>query len=106
MAWTTLCDLTELAEGKGHPVEVDGYRLAVFLHGNKPYVLSDECPHAGAPLHNGWIDDDCVICPVHCWRFTLTDGRLPGGGEGVWTYPTRVHTFDGREIVQADLKMP
>ena len=106
MAWTSLCDLSELAEGKGRAVEVEGYRLAVFLHQSQPYVLTDECPHAGAPMAGGWIDGDCVVCPVHAWSFRLTDGALPGGAEGLTSYPVRIHEFNGRHIVQADLLMP
>lgn len=106
MAWTSLCDLSELAEGRGHAVEIDGYRLAVFLHQNQPYVVADECPHAGAPMAGGWIDHDCVVCPRHSWQFRLSDGKLPGGVEGLAVYAARVLAFNGRSIVQADLKMP
>ena len=106
MPWASLCDLEELIEGRGHPIEIDGYRLAVFLHGGKPYVVGDECPHAGAPMAGGWIDGDCVVCPRHCWQFDLATGKLPGGAEGLLTYPVRLHEFNGRTIVQADLKMP
>ena len=31
MAWTTLCDLADLTPGRGHYVEIDAFRLAVFL---------------------------------------------------------------------------
>jgi len=106
MSWTSPCELDELEEDQGKYVEIGGFHLAVFLHEGQPYALSDECPHAGAPMAGGWIDGDCVVCPRHCWQFHLADGKLPGGAEGLMTYPVRVIDFQGRRMVQADLKMP
>jgi len=108
MAWTSLCEVSELKEGNGKYVEIDGYRLAVFLHQSLPYVLDNECPHAGGDMSQGWVDDDaCAVCPWHAWSFHLKDGRLKGstGPAGLSTYPVRVYEFQGKHLVQADLPM-
>ena len=35
-----------------------------------PYVLDAYCPHLGADIAvGGTVDDDCVVCPFHGWRF-------------------------------------
>lgn len=100
MPWTPLCPLADLREGEGKFIRFEPYDLAVFLHGGQPYVLSNRCPHAGAPLSAGWIEQDCVICPRHCWPFRLTDGQLRDTpGVGVDTYTTRI--VDG--TLEADL---
>ena len=44
MSWTSLCDLSELTEGKGKYVEIGGFGLAVFLYQGKPYVMDNYCP--------------------------------------------------------------
>lgn len=108
MPWTTLCEKGELAEGQGKYVEIDGFRLAVFLHNGMVFTMDNACPHAGGSMASGWIDGDCVLCPWHAWAFRLDTGELSGGsGFRIETYATRVHTRgDGAELVQADLPMP
>lgn len=107
MAWTSLCEMSELTEGNGKYVEIDGYRLAVFLHEGEPHVLDNECPHAGGDMSQGWIDNDaCAVCPWHAWSFHLKTGIIKGSSSvGLTTYPVRVHEFEGRKLVQADLPM-
>lgn len=40
-----------------------------------PYVLDAHCPHLGADIGvGGSVDEDCVVCPFHGWRFN-GDGR-------------------------------
>ena len=111
MPWTTLCDLDELTEGKGRFVDIDGRELAVFLHEGKPFVTSNECPHAGGPMSQGSVEDNagtpCAVCPWHGWPFRLDNGEyfdMPGFELPV--YPARVETMGDRKLVQADLPMP
>lgn len=106
MPWTTLCAMDELTEGHARAVEIDGYHLAVFLHDGEPFVLDDTCPHAGASMSGGWVEQGCAVCPRHAWRFDLETGNLAGGGEALRRYSTRLHQHDGTMLVQADLAMP
>lgn len=107
MSWTTLCVLDELKEGQATPVEIDGYRLAVFLHNGRPHVLDDACPHAGASMSGGWVQEGCAVCPRHLWRFELETGKLQGTeSDGLRTYVSRTIEFNGRRLVQAELAMP
>ena len=39
MAWTSLCDISELEENKGKYAEIGGFQLAVFLSAGKVYVM-------------------------------------------------------------------
>lgn len=107
MPWTALCELNELKPGEGKYVSIDGFRLAVFLHEDKPHVLDDTCPHAGGPISGGYVDEGCAVCPWHYWCFDLNDGKLRGApGVAVKTYPARIYDFNGRTLVQADLPSP
>jgi nitrite reductase (NADH) small subunit/3-phenylpropionate/trans-cinnamate dioxygenase ferredoxin subunit len=105
MAWTSLCDLSELTEDQGKYVEIGGFQLAVFLHGGKVYVTDNYCPHAGGNLAGGYVEDDCVLCPWHYWAFRLDTGQLRGSpGVAIKTYATRTVSPAGRSpLVQADL---
>ena len=107
MAWTSLCDLTDLREDTGRYVEIGGFQLAVFLHDGRVYVIDNRCPHAGANLAGGSIDQGCVVCPKHSWPFRLHDGQLRDTpGVGVDVYPVRLVQREGAStLVQADLPM-
>jgi nitrite reductase (NADH) small subunit/3-phenylpropionate/trans-cinnamate dioxygenase ferredoxin subunit len=108
MAWTSLCELSELKAGEGKYVEIDGFQLAVFLQENdQVFVIDNTCPHAGGNLAGGYVEDGCAICPWHYWAFRLDNGELKDApGFQVNTYKTRLHEHNGKKLVQADLPMP
>ncbi|HZN69749.1 MAG TPA: Rieske 2Fe-2S domain-containing protein [Tepidisphaeraceae bacterium] len=106
MAWTSLCELGELEEGKGKYVEIGGFQLAVFLSGGAVYAIDNTCPHAGGNLAAGFVEDGCAVCPWHYWAFHLNNGRLRDvPGVAVTTYRTRtLQPPEGKPpIIQADL---
>lgn len=107
MPWTTLCQLSELIPDTGRYVEVDGYRLAVFLHDSQVHVLDDICPHAGGSLAAGPVRDGCAICPRHGWAFRLHNGQMPGSELiTVTTYKVKLVPRGNDHLVQANLPMP
>ena len=105
MSWTSLCELSELTEGKGKYVEIDGFQLAVFLDGGNVFVIDNYCPHAGGNLAGGYVEDGCAVCPWHSWAFRLDNGQLRDmPGVNITTYKTRKYEREGKPtIVQADL---
>jgi nitrite reductase (NADH) small subunit len=105
MPWVSLCEISELTEGLGKYVEIDGFQLAVFLHKGNYHVLDNRCPHAGANLSGGHISENCVVCPWHGWQFHLSTGQLRDvPGVEVRTYPTRIVTRENLpSLLQADL---
>ena len=107
MAWTSLCELGELEEGRGKYVEIGGFQLAVFLRaGGVVNVIDNYCPHAGGNLAGGYVEDGCAVCPWHHWAFHLENGQLRGApGVAITTYKSRTLTpSHGRPpLVQADL---
>ncbi len=73
--WTVVCRVDELKEGAGRSIEALGLRLAVFRVGSDVVALSGRCPHSGGSLGHGWVEENEVVCPLHRWRFRLSDGR-------------------------------
>jgi nitrite reductase/ring-hydroxylating ferredoxin subunit len=106
MAWTSLCEVGELEEGKGKYVEIGGFQLAVFLDQGHVHVIDNTCPHAGGNLAAGVVEEGCAVCPWHFWAFRLENGQLRDSpGVAVTKYKTRtVERGEGKPaLVQADL---
>lgn len=70
----TVARLGEIAVGAARSVVVEGKLVAVFNLGGTYRAMSDLCPHQGAPLSDGHLEGDAVMCPWHAWRFRVTDG--------------------------------
>lgn len=68
-----------LVEGATLAVEAFGASVVLVRSGGQVYALSDVCPHRGAPMHAGEVEDGCIICPLHGWAFSLETGQMEGG---------------------------
>jgi nitrite reductase (NADH) small subunit/3-phenylpropionate/trans-cinnamate dioxygenase ferredoxin subunit len=64
----------DIPEGGSAVVTVNGKEVAVFRHDGRFYAIDDLCPHMGASLSGGFVEDGVVTCPWHYWRFRLADG--------------------------------
>ncbi|WEK37058.1 MAG: Rieske 2Fe-2S domain-containing protein [Candidatus Pseudobacter hemicellulosilyticus] len=73
-------------------VEVKGKKVCVARHQDNWYGFAYKCPHAGAPMTDGYIDmAGNVVCPLHRYKFSLRNGRNTSG-EGYYlkTYPVQL----------------
>jgi len=70
----TVCKVEELPEGEGKTVCVGTKLVAVFRQGGQYFAIDDTCPHMGASLSAGYVENGIVTCPWHAWRFRLNDG--------------------------------
>jgi nitrite reductase/ring-hydroxylating ferredoxin subunit len=70
-------------------VEVEGKKICLGRFQEEWYGFSSVCPHAGAPMIDGYVDGAChVVCPVHQLKFNLKTGRDKNGdGYALKTYP-------------------
>jgi phenylpropionate dioxygenase-like ring-hydroxylating dioxygenase large terminal subunit len=69
VSWFYLCPGGELARG---PVGLElcgrkfvGYRT----QSGRAVVLSGRCSHLGAPLENGTVNGERLVCPLHGWEY-------------------------------------
>jgi nitrite reductase/ring-hydroxylating ferredoxin subunit len=93
--WHKIADgAGEIQWTKGNVAEVmvDGKPFCIGRFQDQWYGFSHLCPHAGAPMADGYIDGACrVVCPVHSLKFNLKDGRdANGDGYKLKTYPVEV----------------
>lgn len=66
---------SDFATGRGRAVEVDGRRVAVLREGERFVAVADACPHMGASLADGRLEEGVVTCPWHGWRYDATNGK-------------------------------
>jgi len=86
-----LCRIDELKDRQGRRFIVDETEVAVFKIDGVVYALSNNCPHQHTTLiYDGFIEDDCVVCPVHGWKFNLETGKQPAGQNGLDSFPVIV----------------
>jgi nitrite reductase (NADH) small subunit len=96
--WVKIGAVSEMpAEGTAKAFEAPGTTICVArVHGHLA-ALNDVCPHQGAPLSEGAIEDGRLVCSWHGWSFDPGTGAElcnPLGGARV--YPLRV---DGDDVL-------
>src|SRR6266436_6657371 len=70
----TVARIDEVPEGEAIAVEVGNKLIAVFCRDGQYCAIDDVCPHMGASLSTGEVQDGVVTCPWHGWRFRIADG--------------------------------
>ena len=77
--WTAVADETTMRESEPVLIERAGVEILLVRQGGSLYALLDRCAHQGGPLHEGKLEDGCVICPWHSSRYRLSDGAALSG---------------------------
>jgi nitrite reductase (NADH) small subunit/3-phenylpropionate/trans-cinnamate dioxygenase ferredoxin subunit len=95
----TVCRLDEVGPGSAKAVLVSGKLIAIFNDQGSLYAIDDVCPHMGAALSEGYVENGIVTCSWHAWRFRLTDGAWADSPRiKIGCYPVRVQ--DGHVQLQ------
>lgn len=62
--------------GEGRTYHIDQTNIAIFrTRDGALYATQAECPHKGGPLADGFVGPGTVICPLHSFKFSLTNGQ-------------------------------
>ncbi|MEM7231886.1 MAG: nitrite reductase small subunit NirD [Planctomycetota bacterium] len=75
--WYEAGTLDELSDGRRIRVLAGEHDVAVFEVDGDVRAIGNRCPHAGAPLSEGYVQGEHVVCPLHAWRFDLKTGGCP-----------------------------
>jgi nitrite reductase (NADH) small subunit len=70
----TVARVGDIPEGEGRCFELSGRMVAVFLVDGNYSAIYDTCPHMGASLASGYVENGGVTCPWHAWRFCVSSG--------------------------------
>jgi nitrite reductase/ring-hydroxylating ferredoxin subunit len=96
MAWTRVAAAAELKERGVMDAEVNGEEIALYWVDETPYATDNICTHAFARLSEGFLDGDCIECPVHQALFNVKTGEAvsPPAYQPIKTFPCRVEGED------------
>jgi 5,5'-dehydrodivanillate O-demethylase oxygenase subunit len=98
--WTPVAVLDDVRPGRARPIHILGERFTLFRGASgTPHVVAPECAHRGTQLSTGWVENDCIRCFYHGWKYD-GDGRCvdqPAEDESfagkvrIAAYPTRAY---------------
>jgi nitrite reductase (NADH) small subunit/3-phenylpropionate/trans-cinnamate dioxygenase ferredoxin subunit len=88
----------DIPEGEGRAFEVGGRMVAIFLVDGRYTAIYDTCPHMGASLATGYVENGGVTCPWHAWRFCVTSGTWLDNPRSTLRQPTYEVRVVGNEI--------
>ncbi|MCB9206770.1 MAG: Rieske 2Fe-2S domain-containing protein [Ignavibacteriales bacterium] len=81
----------DLKDSYGQRFYINDVDVAVFKVGEKTFAVSNICPHQHSPqIYEGFVENECVVCPLHGWTFRLDNGNLFGGSKGLDVYETKI----------------
>jgi nitrite reductase (NADH) small subunit len=84
--------LAQVPAGSFKEITIDGRRYVVYNVDGQIYASSGRCPHAGAPLGQGFFEDGAITCPLHMWGFDVRTGECLTDPDwsSLETFPVRV----------------
>ncbi|MBW4613305.1 MAG: aromatic ring-hydroxylating dioxygenase subunit alpha [Desmonostoc vinosum HA7617-LM4] len=80
------CEFSFAITNKPKQIMILNQRFVLYRNSQEKIIaLKDQCPHRGAALSLGWIQNDCIHCPYHGWKFR-SDGQcieIPSNAPGI-----------------------
>lgn len=99
--YQTVGRVDDFAEGRGRALAINGRMVAIFRRGDQFFAIDDMCPHMGASLAEGQLDEETVTCPWHAWRFCVRDGTWEDNPRTkIDAFPIRVQGDEVQVLVE------
>lgn len=92
MNWRVAAQTVDVPEGEALSVVVEGKEIALYNLDGTFYATGDICTHARANLADGFVEGDCVECPLHEGVFHIPTGEPRSGpvSKPIPVYPIKV----------------
>lgn len=76
MGWYEAARSSDLEEGSVLGVKIKGVSVALYRIQGTVYATTDICTHEVALLSEGYVDGDCIECPLHQALFHIPTGEV------------------------------
>jgi 5,5'-dehydrodivanillate O-demethylase oxygenase subunit len=71
--WQPIFRTRDLKAGAAVPIRVMSEELTLFRGaGGKAHIVESSCAHRGGLLSLGWVEEDCLRCSYHGWKYDAT----------------------------------
>jgi nitrite reductase/ring-hydroxylating ferredoxin subunit len=97
-SYVSVAKVEHFREGKIRRYFVDGTEIGVVSWGGRFYAFGNRCPHRDFELHFGYVEGDCVHCPIHYANFDLASGRAMGGPPDIGDLPVYRTRVEGDDV--------
>jgi nitrite reductase/ring-hydroxylating ferredoxin subunit len=96
MTQVKLCKLEAVPPGELRKFNVGEAEVLVINYYGQYHCLAARCTHAGAPLVEGDLSGEVLICPWHYSNFRISDGSVIRGPaeKSLKVYPATVSGDD------------
>lgn len=90
--WVEVAPAGAVPDGGTLKVAVRGDAVCLYNLAGRLYATQDVCTHAEASLAEGYVDGDCIECPLHQALFHIPTGEVRGepATENLRVYEVRV----------------
>jgi nitrite reductase/ring-hydroxylating ferredoxin subunit len=101
--WIPVAGLADVPEGQTLAVDVAGEAVCLYNLKGTLYATQDVCTHEEASLAEGFVEGDCIECPLHQAIFHIPAGkaRTAPASVDLRLYPGMGHTINPDEIAAA-----
>jgi nitrite reductase/ring-hydroxylating ferredoxin subunit len=95
--WHRVAKTDDVLDDEPKAVQIGNDYIALYRLDDKFYATDDICTHEFASLAEGFVDGDCIECPLHAGKFHIPTGKAMTAPvtEDIRTYPVKV---EGGEI--------
>jgi nitrite reductase/ring-hydroxylating ferredoxin subunit len=92
MTWHKAADLSAFGDKAVIGVEIAGREVALYKLGEEYFATANICTHQFAFMSEGYVEGDCIECPLHQALFDIRTGAVKEGPpeEPLQTYPVRL----------------
>ncbi len=71
--WHAVMRSEDLPAGRALPLRIMNENYAIFRgHDGQAQIVAAKCPHRGAQMHLGWVEDATIRCVYHGWKYDGT----------------------------------
>lgn len=93
-----VCSVDDLKPGEMKLFELAGYEYLVVRIGDEFFGMDNFCTHEGGNLHEGCIEGENVVCPLHKGSFSVRTGEVTAEPPGfpLESYPVKV---EGKDVL-------
>ena len=101
--WQPIALSRDLAPGRARRVKVLGNFYTLYRGDDcSVNLVQDRCPHRGTSLAYGWVEENCIRCRYHGWKFGADGAGVEFPAEtGSYENAISIEVYPAREYLGA-----